>query len=271
MLNVSGSDVGRIPRSEPTMTRPTYNRVCQCCGTDFTARHSGAKWCHVNCRVQAYQCRKRGEPVRPAYSNRYAVDQALPVQWQEQSTSGHEARIWAGTAITRRQTDGYVNATAMCQANGKLWGHYIRADRTKDYLSALRQHLEWIPENLNARISPCMDAPELVVSIKGGIPDLQGTWVHPLLAVDLARWISPQFAVWMDGWFLESISKPQQPQQRLPLPPGIHVVANSPRQANWLWAQAVEDHISRALMAQIATGNRHQAQPAFQLHLLPAA
>jgi hypothetical protein len=30
-----------------------------------------------------------------------------------------------------------------------------------------------------------------------------GTFVHPQVAVDLARWISAPFAVWMDGWFLQ--------------------------------------------------------------------
>ena len=36
-----------------------------------------------------------------------------------------------------------------------------------------------------------------------------GTWVHPRVAVDLARWISAPFAVWMDGWFLESLQQTQ--------------------------------------------------------------
>jgi Prophage antirepressor len=56
-----------------------------------------------------------------------------------------------------------------------------------------------------------------------------------------------------------------------PLPPGVHVVANSPRQANWLWAQAVEDHVSRALMTQVAASNHREPPATFQLHLLPAA
>lgn len=29
----------------------------------------------------------------------------------------------------------------------------------------------------------------------------------PQVAVDLARWISAPFAVWMDGWFLESVQQ----------------------------------------------------------------
>ena len=34
-----------------------------------------------------------------------------------------------------------------------------------------------------------------------------GTWIHPQLAVDLARWVSAPFAVWMDGWFFEQVSQ----------------------------------------------------------------
>jgi prophage antirepressor-like protein len=56
-----------------------------------------------------------------------------------------------------------------------------------------------------------------------------------------------------------------------PLPPGVHVVANNPRHANWLWALAVEQHVSSALMAQIAAGGRSRQHHAFQLHLLTPA
>ena len=39
-----------------------------------------------------------------------------------------------------------------------------------------------------------------------------GTWIHPQLAVDLARWVSAPFAVWMDGWFLEQVSQVRDTQ-----------------------------------------------------------
>jgi hypothetical protein len=45
-----------------------------------------------------------------------------------------------------------------------------------------------------------------------------GTWVHPQVAVDLARWISAPFAVWMDGWFLESIQQSQPAPADTPVP-----------------------------------------------------
>ncbi len=54
------------------------------------------------------------------------------------------------------------------------------------------------------------------------------------------------------------------------LPPGVHVVANNQRHANWLWGLAVEEHVSRALMSSIASnGRRRRTDPAYQLHLLP--
>ena len=101
-------------------------------------------------------------------------------------------RSWNGTPIQRRTTDGYVNATAMCKANGKRWKDYRESDRCQQYLDALESV---------AGIS----VHALVESRSGGTGG-GGTWVHPQVAVDLARWISAPFAVWMDGWFLEELA-----------------------------------------------------------------
>jgi hypothetical protein len=98
------------------------------------------------------------------------------------------SRSWNGTPISRRTSDGYVNATAMCKANGKRWKDYRESDRCQHYLDALESV---------AGIS----VHALVESRSGGAGG-GGTWVHPQVAVDLARWISAPFAVWMDGWFL---------------------------------------------------------------------
>ena len=210
--------------------------------------------------MRAYQRRRRGAPeadtclslvVQPTITK--DPTELAQGWWADaEPAPGHEARVWAGTAITRRQADGYVNATAMCKVGGREWFTYARSERTQAYIAALAA----VPQF-------CGTA--LVQSIQGGTPDLQGTWIHPRLAIDLARWISPAFAVWMDGWFLESISRPQQPQQPLPLTPGIHIVANSPRHARWLWAQAVEAEVSACLMRSVA----ERTQTPFQTHLLP--
>ena len=117
-------------------------------------------------------------------------------------------REWNGTLIRQRVSDGYANATAMCQANGKRLNDYMRLDRTGAYIDALAQETG-IPAGC------------LVQLTRGGRPELQGTWVHPRLSVDLARWISPAFAVFMDGWFLDWIrggsqAPEAQPQAALP-------------------------------------------------------
>jgi hypothetical protein len=105
-------------------------------------------------------------------------------------------------AIQRRVADGYVNATRMCKANGKHLPHYTRSDRAQEYAEALSGSVQIRTDLLTRQV---MTGPN----------HLRGTWVHPRLAVDLARWISPQFAVWMDGWFLESITTTPTP---LPTP-----------------------------------------------------
>lgn len=117
-------------------------------------------------------------------------------------------RAWNGTPIQRRTTDGFVNATAMCKANGKRWSDYRESDRCQQYLDAL----EGVTGN---------SVYGLVESRTGG-SDGGGTWIHPQLAVDLARWISAPFAVWMDGWFLEEVNgRVSQVRDTQPLLPDV--------------------------------------------------
>ncbi len=113
---------------------------------------------------------------------------------------GMDCRIWNGVEIHRSAADGYVNATAMCQAGQRRWNHYQANDRTQSYIAALAAVTGF----------PATGIGGLIRSIQGGRPELQGTWIHPRLAVDLARWISPAFAVWMDGWFLEVVQAQAQ-------------------------------------------------------------
>lgn len=47
---------------------------------------------------------------------------------------------------------------------------------------------------------------ELYQSVKGGNPQLQGTWVHPQVAINLAQWASPKFAVLVSKWVFEWMS-----------------------------------------------------------------
>lgn len=87
--------------------------------------------------------------------------------------------------------DDYLNATNIAAHFGKRVGDYLRNVRTQDYIKALGEYLSETRKIVS-------EQNQLVIINKGGDVALQGTWIHPKLAVDFARWLSPKFAVWCD-------------------------------------------------------------------------
>lgn len=95
--------------------------------------------------------------------------------------------------IRQRVRDGYVNATAMCKAANRPWSRYWETTQAKDFARELS-------------IDIGMPISELIQSLKGGDPTLQGTWVHPQVAINLAQWLSPRFAVRVSKWVTDWMS-----------------------------------------------------------------
>jgi KilA-N domain len=81
-----------------------------------------------------------------------------------------------GGIIYQRPKDGFINATAMCQAAGKQWFDYRRLTVTNAFIEALAAETG-IPGS------------DLAQSMKGGDIRFQGTWVHPQVAINLAQWV----------------------------------------------------------------------------------
>lgn len=79
-----------------------------------------------------------------------------------------------------RLKDGFVNATKLCKSAGKQWYDYYRLKTTQTFLKVFQD---------NAGIPGLT----IIESEVGG--NHEGTWVHPDIAIDLARWCSPQFQV----------------------------------------------------------------------------
>lgn len=107
--------------------------------------------------------------------------------------------------IFQRASDGYVNATAMCKASDKDFYGYARNQSTKEFLLELSAVTQ-------------ISVTELVISVSGGDPQMQGTWVHPDVAINLGQWCSPKFAVAVSKWVREWISGKAKPSG---LPPHI--------------------------------------------------
>jgi hypothetical protein len=76
-------------------------------------------------------------------------------------------------------------ASDMCKVNPKKkWSDYIRSRSTKEYIEALSQLLG-------------ITRSSLIISDNLGKMSERGTWVHIKIAMDLARWISPKFALFV--------------------------------------------------------------------------
>jgi hypothetical protein len=75
-----------------------------------------------------------------------------------------------------RSSDGYINATKLCEAGGKRIGHWLANESSRELIN------------------------EILKKTQGGIPKEQGTWVHRDLAIHIAMWVSPKFGLLVNEW-----------------------------------------------------------------------
>src|SRR3984893_8790054 len=137
-------------------------------------------------------------PAKQGAFGRYQQDRTMQLSLELiPHKVGHEI-------IQQRAKDGYINATAMCKAAGKNWFDYRRQKTIEPYLDALSTETG-IP------------ASELIQSLRGGDVSLQGTWVHPQMAIHLGQWLSPEFAVKVSKWVFDWLSE-ASPRSKAALP-----------------------------------------------------
>lgn len=91
-------------------------------------------------------------------------------------------KSWNDYTIRIRE-DRYVSLTDMAYASGKRPPDWNRLDSSKAYLKALSSVLK-------------INTDDLVLVVQGGNSGDQGTWAHPLVAIQFARWVSPEFGIW---------------------------------------------------------------------------
>lgn len=91
-------------------------------------------------------------------------------------------------------SDGYMNLTEMCAAFDEKPVHFLRLDATRAFIVALAADTG-------------LAESELLVTNRGGAQrgfkvsqthfesGAAGTWAHPQIAMECARWLSPDFAI----------------------------------------------------------------------------
>lgn len=79
-------------------------------------------------------------------------------------------------AIAFHPGDAFVNLTTMCKAFGKRTIHFTQLESTKAFIAVLEK-----------------DGNPVLLQVQGRNG---GTWAHPDLALECARWLSPEFAIW---------------------------------------------------------------------------
>ena len=98
----------------------------------------------------------------------------------------------------QRPNDGYINATKLCTQGGKLIADYLRLSGTKEFLRLL---------SIDMGI-PISGKNGLIQIRKGGKDiTLQGTYVHPQVAIDLGQWLSGEFRLLINKWVFDWMSK----------------------------------------------------------------
>ena len=88
-----------------------------------------------------------------------------------------------GKSFEKNESDGYINAGEMCAANSKKLNDWMRTKQSEAYQTAVSS-ATGIPVTGLVRVSGDE------IGGKGS------TWVHPLVALAIAQWISPDFHVW---------------------------------------------------------------------------
>ena len=120
-----------------------------------------------------------------------------------------------GKSFNQRESDNYVNLGQLCATHGKRFSNWYRLNSSAEYLYALA-------ETLTQKDTQIITPENLVIADVDAIGGNAGTWGHPLVAIEVARWISPGFGVWCNQHIkvliesgTTSINQPA-PQPQLP-------------------------------------------------------
>jgi hypothetical protein len=118
-----------------------------------------------------------------------------------------------GVEVISRPSDGYINASQLCNAGHKKYKDWYKLDKTKEFLEELSYELKLdILKNNSEDFGGGGNSPHPItnvslIEINQHSNSDQSTWVHPRVAIHIAQWISPKFAVNVTGWIHKLLSE----------------------------------------------------------------
>jgi len=121
------------------------------------------------------------------------------------------SRNLSGITVNQRVSDGYINATALATAHKQATGkrkdvaNWLENKRTQETL----QHLSCVTS---------IPVTALYQVIQGGIPENQGTWLHPKLSTRFAIWLSDDFGFEVENWVEQWMTTGKNPIAQTPQP-----------------------------------------------------
>jgi hypothetical protein len=122
-----------------------------------------------------------------------------------------------GIKIEARVSDGFVNATQLCQAGNKEFYSWSRRKHSKEFIVLLEQKVNpQIGGDTTLPTRRC-DSPTLdlrlrdsagtqskdLIQYQSGSNEERATFVHPDIAINIAQWISPEFSLEVSRWIRE--------------------------------------------------------------------
>lgn len=140
--------------------------------------------------------------INEELKNKKEEREKISYEIELQNKLGGEITLNGITVLARE--DGFVNATAMCKAGGKLFGNWYKSEPAKELIKSLEYTLNK-EIDFKQKKSDIQYEYHKVIDIKKGNTSKfsQGSWIHPDLAVQLAQWISPTFALQVSRWVRE--------------------------------------------------------------------
>lgn len=102
-------------------------------------------------------------------------------------------REFEGIAVKIRAADGYINVSSLARAGGKQFKDYRKHTQTKQIIPIIKTELQKIDPSLE----PIVQAKQHHGSYH--------YYAHPLIAIDMAGWLSPTFKIIMLSWVFELV------------------------------------------------------------------